>query len=68
MDKASLIQLVKKIQQSDGPEEEMDNMIDEFNLNVPDPNAVDYIFQKEFEDLSPQEIVEKALNYKDIQL
>ena len=68
MEKEELIELVKKIQAVEGSEEEIDGMIDEFLENVPDPNASDYIFEKEYEDLTPQEIVDKALSYRPIQL
>ena len=57
-----------KIQAAEGSEEEINNMLDLFLKNVPDPNAVDYIFSIEYENLSAQEIVEKALKYRSIQL
>ena len=39
-----------------------------FSQNVPDPNATDFIFAKQYEDLSTEEIVDKALNYIPINL
>jgi hypothetical protein len=64
MNRTELIELVKKISVADGTEEELDNMVDTFMENVPDPNAVDYIFQKQYEGLTAEEIVDKALSYK----
>jgi hypothetical protein len=49
MNRKELIQLVKKIQAAEGTEAEIDTLIDTFLENVPDPNAVDYIFQKEYD-------------------
>jgi len=68
MDKKELIALVKKIIAGEGEEREIDEMIELFLKNVPDPEADDYIFQLEYEGLSAEDIVEKALNYKVIQL
>lgn len=64
MKKQELIELVKRIRSGEGTEEEQDNLIEIFLENVPDPNATDYIFELEYEDLTPEQIVEKALNYK----
>ena len=68
MNRTDLIQLVEKIQAAEGTEAEIDNLIDTFLENVPDPNAADYIFQKEYENLTIEEIVDKALSYKPFML
>ncbi len=68
MDKNELIALVKKIETGEGTEEEVNEMITLFLKNVPDPEAIDYIFQPEYQDLSAKDIVEKSLNYKITQL
>jgi hypothetical protein len=65
MTKAELIELVRKIQASEGTEKEIDEMIDIVEKNVPAPGITDYIF---YEDLPAEEVVEKALNYKVIRL
>jgi hypothetical protein len=66
MTREELIELVKKIQIVDGyTEEEIHDMVRLFTENVPDPNAYGNIFHS---DLSPEEIVDKALAYKPIQL
>jgi len=49
-------------------EEEEDDLLALFANNVPDPNASDLFFSKENDGLTPEEIVDKALSYKPIQL
>ena len=44
-------------------EEERDAMVELFELSVPDPEAANLIFHHKPE-LTPEEIVEKALSYK----
>jgi hypothetical protein len=60
-----LIELIEKIQRSEGTEEEADNDIDVLCNSVADPQAANYIFQ---EDLSAEEIADRILDYKPIQL
>lgn len=36
--------------------------------NVPDPNAANYFFDIKYKDLTIEQIVDKALSYKPIQL
>jgi hypothetical protein len=62
-----LIETVEKIVNLEGDEEEIDNMINHLNRNVPHPNVSDLIFWNDVE-LTPKEIVEQALNYKAIKL
>lgn len=68
MSKEELTNLVRKIQTAEGTEEELDKMISTFEESVLDPNAVDYIFSKAFEDLSAEEIVEKILSFEPAKL
>jgi hypothetical protein len=69
MNKNELIQLTKDIMNAIGKtEEENDAMLQKFLDNVPDPQASDLFFSIEYENLQAEEIVEKALSYKSIQL
>lgn len=69
MTRNELIELVKKIQSKETKtEKEVIKLVLLFEENVPDPNASDYIFEKKHELLSPDEIVDKAMSYKPIQL
>lgn len=65
MQRKELIELIEKIQRSEGTEEEADNDIDLLCNSVADPQAANYIFQ---EDLTAEEIADKILYYKPIQL
>jgi hypothetical protein len=60
-----LIELVEKIQRSEGAEDEADHDIDFLYNSVADPQAANYIFQ---EDLSAEEIADRILDYRSIQL
>ncbi|BFH62866.1 bacteriocin immunity protein [Paenibacillus azoreducens] len=63
--KKELLELVEKIMQADGSEQEIDEMIDVLERNVPHPQVSDLIFWNEKE-LTPEEIIEEAMNYKPI--
>jgi uncharacterized protein YukJ len=65
MTREELIDLVKKIMAVQGTEEEIHQMVELFMKNVPDPSASDYIFHRNW---TPEQIVDKALSYKPIQL
>jgi hypothetical protein len=65
MTREELIELVKKIMTVQGTEEEIDKMIEVLKKNVPDPRVSNYIFYAE---MTPEQIVDKALSYKPIQL
>ncbi|MFD1040489.1 bacteriocin immunity protein [Virgibacillus byunsanensis] len=65
LDKKALIKLVEKICKVEGTEEEIDKMIIQLERNVPHPEVSDLIFNNEAE-LTPEEIIEKTLNYKSI--
>ncbi|BBK78747.1 bacteriocin immunity protein [Clostridium butyricum] len=62
-----LIDLVNKIIECEGSEEEIDEMIEVVKRNVPYPDISDLIYWSE-DELTPEEIIDKALNYKPIQL
>jgi len=68
MTREELISLAKKIIYSEGTEQEVIDNVLLFEKNVPDPNACDYLTQPEYDELSPEQIVDKALSYKPIQL
>lgn len=65
MQREKLVKLIEKIQRSEGTEDEADNDIDLLCSRVADPQAINYIFQ---EDLSAEEIADKIMDYKPIQL
>ncbi|PEP80682.1 hypothetical protein CN581_14400 [Bacillus toyonensis] len=62
-----LIDLVSKIVDCEGAEEEIDEMIEVVEKNVPHPEVSDLIYWND-EDLTPEQIVDIALAYKPIQL
>lgn len=65
--KDQLIELVRKIKNCEGTEEEIDEWQLLLQRNVPDPEVSDLIFYSD-EDLSPEEIVGRAMNYRPIPL
>ncbi len=67
MEKEELIDLVQKIMEANGNEEELDNCMLMVEANVPHPRVSDLIFYSKVE-LTPEEIIEKALAYKPILL
>lgn len=64
MNRDELIKLVNEIKTSSGTEQEVDELLEQFMNNVPDPTASDYIFAKEYEHFTTEQIVDKALSYK----
>lgn len=62
-----LINLVNRIVECEGSEEEIDEMIEGVKRNVPHPEISDLIYWND-EELTPEQIVDKALEYKPIQL
>ena len=60
-----LIELVRKIIDCDGNEEEIDKMTFVLEQNVVDPEITNYIY---YDEKTPEEIVDLALAYKPIQL
>ncbi|MCE7991643.1 MAG: hypothetical protein HEP71_06675 [Roseivirga sp.] len=66
MSKEELVELVQQIiSMENKTEQEIDLLIDKLVSNVPHPEVTDLIF---YDDLTPEEIVEKALSYKPIRL
>ena len=66
MTRDELIELVVTIKSvGDRTEEEIDQLIDQLERNVPHPEVSDLIY---YDDLTAEEIVDKALSYKPIQL
>ncbi len=66
MTRQELIELVEDIINIDGKtEKEIDKLLDLLKHNVPDPNVSDLIY---WNDLTPDQIVDKALSYKPIRL
>lgn len=66
MTREELIKLVIEITTVEGKtEEQIDKLIDLFKANVPHPSPSNLIY---YEDLTPEEIVDKALSYRSIKL
>ena len=65
MTRDEMISLVKTIMNARGSENDIDGAIELLERNVPHPNVSDLIF---YNDLTPEEIVDRALSYKPIQL
>lgn len=69
MNRDELIVLVRRMRESNyASDEEAENDVEILNKSVSDPYAMDYIFQKEYEDMSLEEVVDKILSYRPIQL
>lgn len=76
MEKEELIKLAKKIVNCQGTEEEIEEMSEIFNKNVPHPSGVRLFYYPEnydkrkhkISEYNPtiEEVVDKALNYKPI--
>ena len=65
MSREELVDLVSKIMNCEGSEEEIDEMIFLLEKNVGDPQVIDYIY---YDEKTPEEVVDLALAYKPIQL
>lgn len=65
MTREELIKLVEEIMMWEGTEEELTKKLDIFKKNVPHPNPINLIY---WDDLTAEEVVDKALSYKPIQL
>jgi hypothetical protein len=65
LSREELIELVASIQKAEGTEEEVHAKLALLEANIPDPNVSDLIF---YADLSPEEVVDKAMNYNPILL
>lgn len=65
MTREELIKLVEEIMMWEGTEEELTKKLDILKKNVPHPNPINLIY---WDDLTAEEVVDKALSYKPIQL
>lgn len=65
MNRDELIILVKKIMNCEGSEKEIDEMTLLLTQTLIDPEVTNYIY---FDNLTPEQVVDKALSYKPIQL
>jgi hypothetical protein len=65
LSKNELIQLVEKIMNTVGTEEELDEMLLLLKGSVPHPEVSDLIFWND-KDLTAEEIINEALTYKPI--
>ena len=66
LSKSQIIKIVSKLYHGeDESEEEYQELIDILEKNVCDPDLYDYIFSGKY-NLTPEEIVEKALSHKPI--
>jgi len=69
LSRKELTELVRKIMNVEGTEEQIDKMIDILEANVPHPYVSDLIFYPdEDREQTAEEIIEKALSYKPVQL
>ena len=67
LSREELIELVRRIMNAEGTEEELDTWEETLEQNVTDPAVSDYIFYPD-RDMTAEEIVDRALSYKPIQL
>jgi hypothetical protein len=68
LSREELIALVQRIMDSDGSEEEVDEMISLLQASVPHPEVTDLIFWPKHGEPSAEDVVDAALAYKPIQL
>ena len=67
LSKEQLVELVTRIMKAEGTVDQQDLLLDQLEANILDPNVSDYIYWPDKE-MTPEEIVEKALSYKPIEL
>ncbi len=67
VDRSHLVQLVKQIMAGEGTEDEIHERLMFVRKNVPDPYVSDYIFWPDRQ-MTAEEIIDRALAYKPIQL
>ncbi|NKY46070.1 hypothetical protein [Nocardia cerradoensis] len=69
LDRKQLIELVARIQNVEGSEEQLDEWLMQLQDSVADPHISDHLFW-DFSDppLTPEQIVDKALAYRPIVL
>lgn len=66
--KAELVELVRRIMECTGSDEEIDAWMLEVENSVQHPSVSDLIFYPESDDVTPEEVVEEALAYKPLGL
>jgi hypothetical protein len=64
LDREYLINLITKIMNVDGSEEELDMYINELKKLSPLPNITDLIFYPEVDDVSAEEIANIIINFQ----
>jgi hypothetical protein len=67
MTKEELAELIRRVIEVDGTEQEIDACIEAISNAVPHPSWTDLVYHND-RDLSPEEVAEVALAYKPIQL
>ena len=67
MSRAQLIRLTERIMAYEGTQDEVSEWLTILERNVPDPEVSNYIFWPDRE-MTSEEIVDRALAYKPIQL
>ena len=65
--KGQLLELIVKLSEGDGTEQDEDDWLVLIEANVPHPTVTDLIFYSE-PSLSPEEVLEETLSYKPILL
>lgn len=65
MENKELLELIRKLSNGEGNDQEAQEWLETINKNVPFPNVSELIFYNQPE-LSPEEILQKALDYKPI--
>lgn len=63
MTKTELIELVRRVVEAEGTEEEIDRCIELVSSSVPHPSWTDLIYY-DTRELTPEEVVEAALAYE----
>ncbi len=67
-DREELVQLVQSIMDAVGTEEEQEEMLSILEASVPDPNVSNLIYYPpDSNELTAEEVVDRALSYKPIQ-
>jgi hypothetical protein len=67
LSREELIEIVRKVMDCEGTEEEIDGYIDILEENVPHPEVTDLIFYSQPE-LTPEEVVDQAMAYEKLLL
>jgi hypothetical protein len=68
LERDALVALTQRIMDADGTEAEIDGMIELLERNVPHPAVTDLIFYPDEEDVTAEQIVERALAHRPVPL